>query len=178
MTRKLIPTDDFTIDIHKYWADRWFLLSSGDFKTGHYNTMTVAWGSMGVMWEKPFVQVVVRPVRYTFEFLEQYDSFTLCAFAPEQRSTLLMLGTKSGRDSDKIAESGLTPVGSIHVAAPGFAEAELIIEARKMYWQYLDPAHFVDPTIETHYPEKDYHRAYFGEVLAIWGGPPKWGKTR
>jgi flavin reductase (DIM6/NTAB) family NADH-FMN oxidoreductase RutF len=92
--------------------------------------MTVAWGSMGVMWGKPFAQVVVRPVRYTFEFMEQYDSFTLCAFPAEYRQTLLMLGTKSGRDGDKIAESGLTPVVSANVAAPGFAEAELIVELR------------------------------------------------
>lgn len=178
MTRKLIPTDEFTIDIHKHWNDRWFLLTSGDFQKSHFNTMTVAWGSTGIMWGKPFVQVVVRMSRYTLEFLEKYDSFTLCAFAPEQRDTLLMLGTKSGRDSDKIKESGLTPIASAHVTAPGFAEAELIIEARKMYWQDMAPAQFLDPTIEEQYPNKDYHRIYFGEVLAIWGDPPRWTKGK
>jgi len=145
------------------------LLTSGDFAAGHFNTMTVAWGSMGTMWEKPFVQVVVRPVRYTYEFMERYDSFTLSAFPSEHRDTLLFLGARSGRDSDKIAESGLTPIASSRVAAPGFAEAELIVECRKVYWQDMDAAHFLTPEIERHYPERDYHRIYFGEVLAIWG---------
>ena len=178
MTRKLIPTDEFAIDIHKYWNDRWFLLTGGDFQKKHFNTMTVAWGSMGIMWGKPFAQVVVRMSRFTLEFLEKYDSFTLCAFAPERRDTLLMLGSKSGRDSDKIKESGLTPIGSAKVAAPGFAEAELIVEARKMYWQDMAPAQFLDPTIEKQYPNKDYHRIYFGEVLAIWGDPSDWAKGK
>jgi hypothetical protein len=33
----------------------------------------------------------------------------------------------------------------------------------------MNPAHFLDPTIEKHYPQRDYHRIYFGEVVAIWG---------
>jgi len=155
--------------VHRLWADQWFLLTSGDFSEKRYNTMTVGWGSLGTMWEKPFVQVVVRPSRYTFEFMEKYDSFTLCAFPDRFRDTLLMLGSKSGRDGDKIAESGLTPIRSSKVAAPGFEEAELIIECRKIYWDDLEPAHFLDPGIEENYPEKDYHRVYFGEVLGVFG---------
>ena len=174
MTRRLIPIDEFTVPIHTLWNDQWFLLTSGDFAKGHYNTMTVAWGSLGIMWGRPFAQVVVRPVRYTYEFMERYDTFTLSAFPAEYEDTLLDLGSKSGRDGDKIAASGLTPVASSLVAAPGFAEAELILECRKIYWQDLDPAHFLDPKIEDQYPQKDYHRAYFGEVLAIWGVPGKW----
>jgi flavin reductase (DIM6/NTAB) family NADH-FMN oxidoreductase RutF len=145
------------------------LLTSGDFAAGRFNTMTVGWGSLGVMWGRPFVQVVVRPTRYTYGFMEQYDTFTLCAFPEAYRQALQLLGTKSGRDGDKIAEAGLTPVASTQVAAPGFAEADLIVECRKMYWQDMDPAHFLDPTIDNHYAKKDYHRVYFGEVVAIHG---------
>ena len=145
------------------------LLTSGDFAAGHFNTMTVGWGSLGVMWGRPFVQVVVRPTRYTYGFMEQYESFTLCAFPDAYRQALRILGTKSGRDGDKIAEAGLTPIASTLIPAPGFDEADLIIECRKMYWQDMEPAHFLDPTIENHYAKKDYHRIYFGEAVAING---------
>ena len=145
------------------------LLTSGDFAAGHFNTMTVGWGSLGVMWGRPFVQVVVRPTRYTYGFMEQYESFTLCAFPEACRQALQILGTKSGRDGDKIAEAGLTPIASTQVSAPGFAEAGLIVECRKMYWQDMDPSHFLDPAIENHYAKKDYHRITFGEVVAING---------
>ena len=145
------------------------LLTSGDFAAGQFNTMTVGWGSLGVMWRRPFVQVVVRPTRYTYGFMEQYDTFTLCAFPEAYRQALQILGTKSGRDEDKIAEAGLTPIASTLVPAPGFAEADLIVECRKMYWQDMDPAHFLNSTIEKHYAKKDYHRIYFGEVVAING---------
>ena len=112
MARQPIPFDDFRARVHHLWADQWLLLTSGDFAAGHFNAMTVAWGSLGVMWGKPFAQVVVRPVRYTYEFMERYDTFTLCAFAKAHRSQLSLLGSRSGRDGNKIAASGLTPVAS------------------------------------------------------------------
>jgi flavin reductase (DIM6/NTAB) family NADH-FMN oxidoreductase RutF len=80
---------------------------------------------------------------------------------------VLLLGSKSGRDSDKIAESGLTPIAAAKVAAPAFDEAELVIECRKTYWQDMNPAHFIDPDIEEQYKDRDYHRIYFGEVVAV-----------
>ncbi len=173
MSRQAIPFNDFTARPHHLWAEQWLLLTSGDFAAGHFNTMTVGWGSLGVMWGKPFAQVVVRPVRYTYEFVERYDTFTLCAFSKAYRKALSLLGSRSGRDGDKIAASGLTPAASTMVAAPSFAEAELVLECRKMYWQDLDAAHFLDPEIGGNYPQKDYHRVYFGEILAIWGAEGK-----
>lgn len=131
--------------------------------------MTVGWGSIGYMWRRPFVQVVVRPVRYTYEFIEKYNTFSLCAFPGKYQAALQLLGTKSGRDGDKIAEAGLHPVPSTRIAAPGFAEASLIIECLKIYWDDVDPRHFLDPEIDKHYPRKDYHRIYYGEILAIFG---------
>ena len=75
----------------------------------------------------------------------------------------------SREQADKIAESGLTPVASTQVAAPTFAEAELVIECQKTYWQDMEPAQFLDPGIEKVYAAKDYHRIYFGEIVAISG---------
>lgn len=131
--------------------------------------MTVSWGSLGVMWNKPFAQVVVRPVRYTYQFMEVHPSFSLCAFSRIYRKALNLLGTLSGRDGDKIGASGLTPEAATQVAAPVFAQAELAIECRKIYWQDFDPAHFIDPGIDKNYPRKDYHRIYFGEIVAVTG---------
>lgn len=169
MNRSKIEPSDFVVAPDRIWNKTWFLLTCGDFASGKFNTMTVAWGSMGVMWFKPFVQVVVRPTRYTYEFMEQYESFTLSALGDDHRKALQFMGSHSGRDTDKIAETGLTPIASSAVAAPGYDEAELIIECRKTYWQDMDPSQFVDPSIEQHYPEKDYHRIYFGQVLGVQG---------
>jgi len=170
MQRNVIPIKDFTVQAHTIWNNKWFLLTAGDFEKGDYNTMTVAWGSFGTMWHKPFAQVVVRPTRYTFGFMEKYDSFTLTAFPKEFKKALSFLGSRSGRDMDKIAESGLTPCKSSIVAAPSFDEAELIVECKKMYWQDFTPDNFVDPGIDENYPQKDYHRSYFGEILTVMQG--------
>jgi flavin reductase (DIM6/NTAB) family NADH-FMN oxidoreductase RutF len=175
ISRTAISFDRLLVKAHHLWARQWLLLTAGDFEQGHYNAMTVGWGSIGTMWGRPFAQVVVRPVRYTFGFMERYDTFTLSVFADEHRAALNLLGTKSGRDGDKIAEAGLTPIVSTRVTAPGFAEAELILECRKIYWDDMDPSHFLDPRIEDNYPQKDYHRIYFGQILAIYGDRSYWG---
>ncbi len=171
MSRILIPSDDLLVKAHDLWANQWLLLTSGDYAAGDYNTMTVAWGSLGTMWGKPFAQIVVRFSRFTFEFTERYDSFTLSALPRDLKPALQLLGSRSGRDGDKIAESKLTPIASTQVASPGFDQAELIIECRKIYWDDMNPAHFLDPTIEKNYGDRDYHRIYFGEVVATWGTP-------
>ena len=169
MALQTIPFRQLIIRAHHLWDAQWLILASGDFQQGRYNAMTVAWGSLGVMWNRPFAQVVVRPIRYTYMFMEQYDTFTLSAFGEEHRTALQLMGTMSGRDGNKIAEAGLTPVASNSVAAPNFAEAELVLECRKIYWDDFVPGQFLDSAIERNYPEKSYHRIYFGEILAIRG---------
>jgi flavin reductase (DIM6/NTAB) family NADH-FMN oxidoreductase RutF len=167
MALKNITINDFTVKAHDQWANQWFLLSCGDFAKGHYNTMTVAWGSFGTMWGKPFAQVVVRPTRYTYEFMEKYNSFTLNALPEEYRKAKQIMGTRSGRDRNKINESGLTPVASTQVASPSFREADLIVECKKIYYDDFKPEHFLQSDIKSCYPLKDYHRFYFGEIVAV-----------
>lgn len=167
MIKKEIPIYDFVEKPFNIWQNDWFLLTSGSFDENEFNTMTVAWGSLGIMWNKPFAQVVVRPTRFTFEFTEKFDSFTLTQFDKRYRPALKLLGTKSGRDSDKISEAGLTPCKSDIVEAPSFEEADLIFECKKIYFDDFKPENFLDPLIEKSYPIKDYHRIYFGEILKI-----------
>lgn len=167
MERKSIDVYDFTARPFHDWDRGWLLLTAGDFAGGAYNSMTVSWGSFGTMWNKPIAMVVVRPVRYTYEFIERYDTFTLCAFGKQHRKALNLLGSQSGRDGDKIARSGLTPAAAVCVPAPVFEEAALAIECRKLYWDDFKADHFLSAEIAHHYPARDYHRVYFGEVLQV-----------
>lgn len=169
MERSPIAIENFTVKAYSFFEVDWLLLTSGDFQAQQYNAMTISWGSLGVMWGRPFIQVVVRPQRYTYHFMERFNTFTVCAFPKEYHQALSLLGTKSGREGDKIAEAGLTLIPATCVAAPAYAEATAVIECRKIYWQNMDPAHFLDPAIGRMYHEKDYHRIYYGEILAIQG---------
>jgi len=160
---------DFNLKINDLWDNHWFLLTVGDFASGDFNTMTVSWGSLGIMWNKPFAMVVVRPTRYTFGFINRFPDFTLSTFPAEYRKDLSLLGKKSGRDGDKIAKTRLHPIASQKVKSPAFAEAELILECRKTYWDDMNPEHFLEPSIRKNYEKHDEHRIYFGEVLRIKG---------
>jgi flavin reductase (DIM6/NTAB) family NADH-FMN oxidoreductase RutF len=169
MERHEIAIDDFSVKPFKQFDKGWFLLTAGDFSTNHFNSMTVSWGGLGYIWNRAIVSVVVRPTRYTYQFMEEHDTFTLCAFPKEQRPALSLLGSKSGRDGNKIQESGLTPSASQKVATPGYVEAELIFECHKIYWGDIDPQHFLAADIQQNYQLKDYHRFYFGEILHLEG---------
>lgn len=146
------------------WKKQWLILTAGD--QNDFNMMTVAWGSIGCMWHKPFVQIVVRPGRHTYQYLEKYDTFTLAVFPEEYRKDLQMMGKISGRDGDKLSQTGLTIRPSTKIDTPAYNEASLILECKIMYHQDMDPAHFEDDMIDLYYEKKDYHRIYFGEIIA------------
>ena len=90
LNRQPIPFDDLQVRTHHLWNKQWLLLTAGDFEAGRFNSMTIGWGSLGTMWGRPFAQVVVRPTRYTYEFMEKYDSFTVRVFGdlPQGPATL------------------------------------------------------------------------------------------
>ncbi len=165
MDLKTIDPGDLALPSVNIWLKRWFLLTAG--VEDDYNSMTIGWGSVGAMWGKPFVQIVVRPGRHTFGYLEKYDSFTVCSFPHDYKSDLAVLGSKSGRDCDKIAETKLNVMKSEIVSAPCFKEADLIIECKKTYWQDMNPENFLSDEIMKNYPDSDFHRIYFGEILSL-----------
>lgn len=140
----------------------WMLVTAGD--EAKHNTMTASWGQMGILWNKPVVNVYIRPQRYTREFVETQERFSLSFFEGEtQRKALSLLGSKSGRDGDKIAEAGL------HVqmldGVPVFAEARLALVCKKLYVQDMQPECFLEKgLIETHYSAADFHRMYVAEI--------------
>ena len=141
----------------------WMLITAGD-KDNH-NTMTASWGSIGFLWNKPIATIYVRPQRYTYEFLEQNDTFTLSFFDEYYRDALKLCGAKSGRDIDKDKETGLTPVETD--GATCYEQAKLVLVCKKLYFQDIMPDNFLDSTIESNYPNKDYHRAYIGQIIKV-----------
>ena len=169
MKRIEIPFDKFTCSVVDLLKARWMLLTAGENKPGAFNMMTIGWASFGVMWDRPFAAVVVRPSRYTYEFLEKGRDFTLCAFPEAYRDKLRYCGSKSGRRVDKVRESGLTAIPSARVKSPAWDEADLIVECRKIYYDDFKPANFLADNIEGFYKGSDYHRTYFGEIVAIQG---------
>ncbi len=171
MKRHPIPFNKFVLPVLAGFHDRWMLLTAGENSPGKFNPMTVSWGGMGEIWNRPLAMVLVRPSRYTFELIERNPDFTLCMFPGEYKDQLTLCGTRSGRAIDKVKATGFTPIASHLVAAPAYEEAELILECRKMYYDDIEPGHFLAPHIEGNYNGRDYHRLYFGEILAIHGTP-------
>ena len=141
---------------------QWMLITAGNEEKA--NTMTASWGGLGVLWFKPVSFAFIRPTRYTYEFTEREDAYSLCFFGEEYRDALKLCGTVSGRDRDKIAEAGLTL--RYEDGVPYFDEADTVLICRKMAVQDMDPAGFVDPTVEKHY-NNDYHRVYIGEITKV-----------
>lgn len=164
-----IKPENLIVRPHFLFDRKTLLLTCGDFAARDYNTMTIGWGSIGTMWNRPYVSVVVRPTRYTYEFFKRYSDFTVSALPEEYRYALAYLGSHSGRDSDKIKETLLVPAASKKVSSPGFEQAELTIECKLIYSADFDPARFIDPGIEKNYPAKDYHRVFYGEIVHILG---------
>ena len=128
-----------------------------------FNTMTAAWGGFGVLWDRKVAICVIRPGRYTFGFMEKSEFYTLSFFSLKYRDVLTYCGSNSGRNVNKVKETGLTPLFGEKTIS--FQEARMVLECRKIYYQDISPLNFVDPSIEQCYPNKDYHRMYVGEIL-------------
>lgn len=143
----------------------WALLVAGSERG---NPMTVSWGGMGTLWNRPAVTVYVRPTRHTFTLLESEPEFTLNFLPPHLHHALDYCGSCSGRDGEKWKGAGVTPLPCEAVKVPRVAEAELSLECAVIASMQVDPARFLDPTIDQLYPGKDYHKVYIGEVLAAW----------
>lgn len=144
-------------------SDDWMLVSAGN--TDKWNTMTASWGGLGCIWGKPSAFIFIRPQRYTLEFLEANDTFSLCFFGPEHRQALSLAGSRSGRDFDKMHGLGLTARDSGGTVV--FDEARLSLICRKVYRQDMAPGCFTDGAlISDFYSASDYHRMYIGQIAA------------
>ncbi len=144
-------------------ADEWALVSAADGES--WNTMTISWGGIGELWGKDVIFAFIRPQRYTREFMDKSDYFTVSFFDEEYKNALRICGSKSGRDCDKTALAGLTPEFDGEAVYPG--EARLVIKCRKIAVQRMDNSGFLDASIESNYSSGDYHFIYIGEIEKV-----------
>ena len=146
----------------------WMLITAG--VEGNYNTMTASWGHIGSIWghgkKAATSGVYVRPQRYTKEFVDREPLYTLSFFGPEYKNALGYLGSHSGRDEDKVAKAGLTPVFGDGYTY--FAEANLVLVCRKLYRAPILEEGFLDrETLEKNYPSRDFHDLYVGKIEKV-----------
>ena len=145
-------------------GDQWMLITAGTVE--HCNTMTASWGGLGILWSKPMAIAYIRPQRYTKQFVDENEYFTLTFFSEDWRKQLALCGTKSGRDMDKVKECGFT-VKTAPCGAPYFEEASLVLVCRKRFAQEMDPANIPEDVKASVYPTQDYHTMYIGEIVEV-----------
>ena len=154
---------EFTADVFSQFDRKWALLTAG---TGErFNTMTISWGGLGTLWSRSVATVYVRTSRYTHRFMDENDYFTVSFYPEVYRRTLGVLGSRSGRDMDKIHASGLTP----REAGPSvtFTEAEVTLVCRKLYRARLEVEDIPADVVKEYYDGEAPHDMYIGQVVDI-----------
>ncbi len=155
----------FSCDPFEAIGKDWMLITAE--KDGRVNTMTASWGGMGVLWGREVAFIFVRRSRFTKEFIDGADGFSLTFFdTARYRKTLAYLGSVSGRDEDKIAKAGLTVAHKDGV--PYFEQAERVLLCTKLSRHFLSPEGILDKSIlEKFYADGDYHELYVGAIDAV-----------
>lgn len=151
----------------------WLALIAGNKKEG-FNAMTIAWGQIGTLWERgthanrlPVATCFIRPSRYTKTFIDREKTFMLCLLPQQYKKALGILGSRSGRDGNKIKEAGLTPVFDGKMTY--FEESELVLFCRVLYQAPLLEDAFVDKDlVDFNYPKRDFHTMYVGEIVKVY----------
>lgn len=164
MSYKKIDINEIVINPFKTIGKDWLLISA--LKDDKVNTMTASWGGVGVIWNKNVVTVYIRPQRYTREFVDASDYFTLTFFEGYKKE-LGVLGSKSGRDGDKIKEVDFK-VEMIQ-GQPTFKQGKMTFICKKLYQGKIEPDGFIDGSLdEKNYPNHDYHYIYIGEIESVY----------
>jgi flavin reductase (DIM6/NTAB) family NADH-FMN oxidoreductase RutF len=164
MSFKEIEVKSLSMNPFTLIGDEWLLITAGT--EGKFNTMTASWGGLGVFWGKNSATIYIRPGRYTKQFVDSNDTFTLSFFKEDYKKALGLCGSLSGRDVNKVEKANLTPV--FNEGNTYFQEAKMVIICKKMYHTEIVPESFDNPSFdEKIYPEKDYHTIYIGEILKV-----------
>ena len=146
-------------------SDEWMVLTAGTKEKG-FNSMTCSWGHLGSIWGFYSAVCYVRPQRYTKEFIDREDLYTLCFFPSDYKPDMAYIGSHSGRDEDKLAATKLTAVSGEGYTY--YKEAKLVLACRKLYQAPIKEECFVDKDVlEGCYPEKDFHDMYIGQIVKV-----------
>ena len=144
--------------------DRVLLVSQG--KQGPPNAMAIGWGSVGLIWWRPVFTVLVRPSRYTYTLLEESGEFTVNVAPSRMKDVVNYCGTVSGRDHDKLAAQKLTVLPSSRVKVPILQDCVIHFECQVVHKSDLVPSQMAKPVLSEFYGSGDFHRVYFGEIVA------------
>ena len=153
----------FETDIFAQFDRKWALLTAGT--PDDFNMMTISWGGMGTLWSRPAVTVYVRESRYTLPYMQKGETFTVSFYPEEQRKCLAVLGTMSGREMDKMHDSGLTPVEADGCVT--FDEAQTTLVCKKLFSQLLPKERIPEQIVEECYSDDAEHVMFIGEVTRI-----------
>lgn len=165
-TFQTVPIEKLDMNPFEKIGKQWALVTAGDEK--QCNTMTVSWGGVGVLWGKNVVYIFIRDSRYTKEFIDQGDTFSMAFLGEEYRRALSFCGAHSGRDTDKFAQAGLTPAFQNGIPYPD--EAEMVLLCRKLAAVPITEDAFFDAQIlPKWYGDGDMHTMYVGEILQVLG---------
>lgn len=162
---KNIAPDKIPGNIIKMLSQDWMLITAGN--PTRFNTMTASWGGLGVLFNKPVAICFINPARYTYQLMESGDTYTLTFYTETYREALNYCGNVSGRDTDKIKGSGLTPVATPDNSM-AFSEAWMIIECRKLVSQSLSPDAIHNPEERAKRSTQAMHKMYIGEIINVW----------
>ena len=163
-----LEASDLPDNVIQLIGKEWMLVTAGDENS--FNTMTASWGGIGFLWNKPVVYVFIRPERYTFEFIEKSEYFTLSFLGEENRAIHKICGSKSGREVDKVKETGLKPV----ITEKGnilFEQGRLSMECRKLYTNVMKEDCFIDPSVCKQWyggAHGGLHHIYVAEITGAW----------
>ncbi len=159
---QVISSKDIKDNIIKMISDEYMLITAGD--SSDYNMMTASWGMAGELWGNDSVIAFIRPQRYTMEYVEKQDYFTL-SFYGDNKNIHKICGSKSGRDCDKTALCSLHPVFSDNSVY--FEEARIVLVCKKQYVDKIKPECFIDAEPDKWYPNKDYHYMIIGKIEKV-----------
>ena len=149
--------------IFEIFDEGWPILTAGNKDS--FNMMTISWGSLGTLWNKPVATVYVRTSRYTHDYMDENELFTISFYPEEYKKILGVMGSKSGRDIDKMGDSGLTPKAVSGTMT--FEEAEVTLVCRKLFRQELAVANIPEDIAASLYAVDAPHDMYIGEVVDI-----------
>jgi flavin reductase (DIM6/NTAB) family NADH-FMN oxidoreductase RutF len=166
MAKRIVDFRECQADtIGAYDEKRVLLVSQG--QKGLPNVMTIGWGSMGIIWKKPVFTVLVRHSRFTYHMLEESGEFSVNVLPPGREEVSKHCGTVSGRDFDKFEVNKLTAIPASRLKIPIIKECIINFECQIIYRSDLVPADLAEPVLTAIYGDsKDFHRIYFGEILA------------
>ncbi len=164
--KKFNVREDFTVNAVQWFRDAELLAAGNKEKS---NAMTIGWGGIGILWGRPALTVYVAEKRYTKEFMDKSEYFTVMAFDAKNRKVLNYMGSKSGRDGDKAKALGLHTAYTEN-GTPYYTEATMVIECKIMYAAPFDPRYFKSDAPKNMYADfpAGIHSMYIGEIINAW----------